>query len=146
MQSIAAGKILIIMDKKKKLKDWPRRHSLDLNTPAELAIRKAMIEVEKLTADGRLTEAVVLLEKAKTLVSDYVDNTQPESGESGAWLMNEINKNRPTHEQLKEAAAPLIRLLNGHFHPHASAIVTPTSVEIVEGVMVLNEIHDFIND
>ena len=133
------------MGRKTKSNDWPRRHSLDLNTPAELAIRDAMIEVEKLPADGRLTEAVVLLEKAKTLVSDHVDNTQPESG-SEVRIELEINNNRPTHRQLKAVAAPLIRFLNDHFHGHATAIVTPTSVEIMEGVMILNEIHDFIHD
>ena len=134
------------MGRKTKSNDWPRRHSLDLNTPAELAIREAMIEVEKLPANAKLTEAVSLLDKAKTLVSDHVDNAQPESGGSEARLTIEINNNRPTHGQLKAVAAPLIRFLNDHFHGHATAIVTPTSVEIMEGVMILNEIHDFIHD
>lgn len=51
----------------------PRRSRLDLNTPAELAITKAMYEIEKLPADVRLTEAVNLLSKAKEKLSDYVD-------------------------------------------------------------------------
>ena len=51
----------------------PRRIRLDLNTPAELAIYEAMGEVEKLPADTRLTEAVILLEQAKNKVADYVD-------------------------------------------------------------------------
>lgn len=50
-----------------------RRFNLDLNTPAELAIHKAMEEVEKTGADVKLTEAVMLLSKAKDLVSDYID-------------------------------------------------------------------------
>lgn len=52
----------------------PRRSRLDLNTPAELAIREAMLEVEKVGADPRLTEVTTLLNKAKELLSDYVDN------------------------------------------------------------------------
>lgn len=51
----------------------PRRKRLDLNVPAEKAIYDAMQEVEKLPADVRLTEAVILLTKAKDLVSDFVD-------------------------------------------------------------------------
>ncbi len=51
----------------------PRRIRLDLNTPAELAIYNAMQEVEKVGADVKLTEAIILLGKAKDLVADYVD-------------------------------------------------------------------------
>mgnify|MGYP003451099997 CR=1 FL=1 len=52
----------------------PRRNRLDLNTPTELSIYKAMQKVEKMPADVRLTEAVTLLAKAKDLVSDFVDS------------------------------------------------------------------------
>ena len=41
--------------------------------PSELAIHRAMQEIEKLPPDERLTEAVTLLQKAKDLVSDFVD-------------------------------------------------------------------------
>lgn len=51
----------------------PRRIRLDLMVPAELAIYNAVQEVEKLGADTRLTEIVVMLDQAKDLVSDYVD-------------------------------------------------------------------------
>jgi hypothetical protein len=50
-----------------------RRNRLDLNIPAELTIYHAMQEVEKLGADIMLTNAVILLQKAKDLVSDYAD-------------------------------------------------------------------------
>jgi hypothetical protein len=53
--------------------EFPRRNRLDLNTPAELAIVNAMYEVEKLGADVKLTEAIILLQKAKDLIADYVD-------------------------------------------------------------------------
>ncbi len=51
----------------------PRRIRVDLLTKAELAIRSAMNSVEDLPPDVRLTEAVVLLGKAKDKVADYVD-------------------------------------------------------------------------
>lgn len=54
----------------------PRRNRVDLHTPAEKAIHEAMAEVEKLPADVRLTDAIILLEKAKQCVSDYVDSNQ----------------------------------------------------------------------
>ena len=58
----------------------PRRSRLDLNTPAELAIRLAMYEVEKVGEDEKLTVAIVLLAKAKDCVADFVDkvNVKPE--------------------------------------------------------------------
>lgn len=56
-----------------KENEIPRRIRLDLNTPAEKAIFNAIQEVEKAGADVMLTEAVILLTKAKDLVSDYVD-------------------------------------------------------------------------
>lgn len=51
----------------------PRRIRLDLMEPAEKAIQDAMQEVEKLPADPKLTDAVVLLSQAKDLVSDFID-------------------------------------------------------------------------
>jgi hypothetical protein len=59
----------------------PRRVRIDLNTPAERAIYDAMIEVEKLPADVRLTEAVTLLGKARDAVADYVDGIERQSSE-----------------------------------------------------------------
>ena len=42
---------------------------------------------------------------------------------------------KPTHEELKEAAAPLLELLNKYYHPHAYAVVTEGRVEVLEGSM-----------
>lgn len=53
--------------------ETPRRNRMDLNTPAEIAIQNAVWEVEKVGADPKLTEVVVLLGKAKDLLSDFVD-------------------------------------------------------------------------
>ena len=55
-----------------------RRNRLDLNTPAELAIRNAVNEVEKAGADVKLTLAVIKLEEARCLVADYVDSQESE--------------------------------------------------------------------
>lgn len=52
----------------------PRRARVDLYVPAELAIRAAMLKVEEMGADVRLTEAVTLLGKAKDAVADFVDD------------------------------------------------------------------------
>lgn len=54
----------------------PRRAYLDQNTPAELAIYHAMQAVEKVGAHPLLTEAIILLGKAKDSVADYVDREQ----------------------------------------------------------------------
>ena len=51
----------------------PRRIRVDLMTKAELSIRSAMSKVEELPPDVRLTEALILLDKAKSKVADYVD-------------------------------------------------------------------------
>jgi hypothetical protein len=53
-----------------------RRSNMLTNTPAELAIKSAMQEVEKLPADITLTDAVVKLNEALDLVGDYVDRTE----------------------------------------------------------------------
>ncbi len=58
------------------LKNFPRRNRVDLNTPAELAIRDAILAVEKVGASVGLTEAVILLGKAKDLVADFVDGIE----------------------------------------------------------------------
>lgn len=54
---------------------FPRRIRTDLFTPAETAIRNASLEVEKMPADVRLTNAVILLQQARDLVADFVDES-----------------------------------------------------------------------
>lgn len=54
-----------------------RRNRLDLCTPAELAIYNAMQEVEKAGADVRLTEAIILLDKARNLIADFIECIPP---------------------------------------------------------------------
>lgn len=55
------------------MNNFPRRNRIDLNKPSEIAIRNAMSEVEKIGASVKLTEAIELLNKAKDLVSDFID-------------------------------------------------------------------------
>jgi len=51
----------------------PRRNQLNLMIPAEIKIREAMLEVEKMGASGFLTAAVIHLQNAQANVADYVD-------------------------------------------------------------------------
>ena len=52
---------------------FPRRHRIDLHTPAEAAIYQAILEVELAGAHPLLTDAVVLLQQAKDKVADFVE-------------------------------------------------------------------------
>lgn len=54
--------------------------------------------------------------------------------------------NKITDEEIKQAASPLIKLLNEKMHPHATAIVTTVSVEILSGEYVIDEIYEFLPD
>lgn len=56
--------------------DIPRRIQLEHMTPAERAIYDAVQVVEGAGCDARLTEAVILLQKARDMVADFVDGVQ----------------------------------------------------------------------
>lgn len=60
----------------------PRRNRLDLLTPAELAIYKAVLEVEKIGSNLLLTDAIILLNQAKNKVADFVDIVDVQHEES----------------------------------------------------------------
>lgn len=53
----------------------PRRAQLEHQTPVEAAIRDAVLAVETLPPDVRLSDAVSFLFAALDSVADYVDNT-----------------------------------------------------------------------
>lgn len=57
----------------------PRRCSIYLMTPAELAVRTAKLAIEDMPADVRLTEATILLSQAQEKIADYVDSILMES-------------------------------------------------------------------
>jgi predicted ATP-binding protein involved in virulence len=48
--------------------------------------------------------------------------------------------------EFKEAAMPLIKYLCENHHPHVTAIVTGTSIELTEGIMSIPGIIDFLVD
>jgi len=50
-----------------------RRADMSRWTEAEVAIHHAVEKVEEMGADGRLTQAVILLDRARTAVANYVD-------------------------------------------------------------------------
>ena len=58
----------------------------------------------------------------------------------------EIEERKAFLEEIKKASEPLIKLLNEKYHPHVTAIVTPTSVEILEGIASIPKIYDFVKD
>lgn len=70
-----------------------RRNRLDLCTPAEKAIYEATYEIEKIGADVRLTEAQNLLDKARNLIADYIDNVPaPAAPDKGEELLQKSDK------------------------------------------------------
>jgi len=56
----------------------PRRNLIYFNTPVELSIRKAIMEIESLPPSEKLTNAVTHLNNALKQVSDFVDEWMPE--------------------------------------------------------------------
>ncbi len=41
-------------------------------------------------------------------------------------------------EELDRLTDPLIKFLNANYHPHVYLIISPTRVELVEGIMSIN--------
>lgn len=68
----------------------PRRSRIDRYTPAETAIRNAMIAVEAVGADERLTAAVNLLSCAQTHVADYIDGIHSPSCQCYKCRVNDL--------------------------------------------------------
>ena len=67
-------------------KEIPRRCRVDRWCEAELAISRAVDEVEKMPADVRLTDAVILLSAARGKVADFVDQVpRQETDDYVAW-------------------------------------------------------------
>ena len=61
-------------------------------------------------------------------------------------METDIQENKRKLEELKEVAKPLIKYLCENSHPHVTAIVTPTSVEVMEGIQAIPNIIEFIVD
>lgn len=46
----------------------------------------------------------------------------------------------------KKASDPLRKYLCNNYHPHITAIITGTSIELVEGICVMSKNFEFIKD
>ena len=46
-------------------------------------------------------------------------------------------------DEFKEAARPLIKYLSDNHHPHVSAIITGTSIELLESQMSVPRLYDY---
>lgn len=80
-------------------KSWPleaapesRRCRFDLFTPAEQAVRNALIAVEAVGADPRLTDAVSLISAAQWRLADYLEGLP---GHPTVPVQTDINKVTP---------------------------------------------------
>lgn len=49
-------------------------------------------------------------------------------------------------DELRQASLPLIKYLAENYHHHVTAIVTSTSVELLEGICSVPKIYDFIGE
>jgi hypothetical protein len=72
-----AERVVRLLNNTKNVNEIPRRNQMDLYTPAELAIYRAIEEVERAGADIRLTDASIKLQEAQSLVADFVDSKIP---------------------------------------------------------------------
>lgn len=57
-----------------KSANFPRRSCQWLKTPAETSIQSAIVSVEALGADKRLSDALFLLSQSQDLVADYIES------------------------------------------------------------------------
>lgn len=56
------------------------------------------------------------------------------------------NKEKDHLISFEKAARPLIKWLCENEHPHVTAIITPTSCELLEGKCANPKIHDYVVD
>lgn len=47
---------------------------------------------------------------------------------------------------LEAAARPLMRFMCERYHPHVTAVVTPTSAELLEGLVATRQVTDYVRD
>lgn len=88
----------------------PRRIQMDNMAPAELRILEATRLIEEMGADERLTEAQMLLAKARSLVADVVDGREKLEAPAGpdeVWLLthDDGRQYEGTRVYLTEASA-----------------------------------------
>ena len=59
---------------------------------------------------------------------------------------NDNKKAKSVIEEFKKAATPLLKYLNNKHHPHVTAIITSTSIELVQGICAVPKIYEFVKD
>ena len=69
-----------------------RRYQINLNKPSELAIRKAIEEVEKMGANTKLTDIVLDLNVTLNNLADYIDSQEKEKVKILSLIDSEITK------------------------------------------------------
>lgn len=125
-----------------------RRYRVDLCTPAELAIREAMLAVEKAGAHLLLTEAVLLLEQARNKVADYVElDSHPQ--ETWIWVNGQevmTNKQELSYADVIRLAFPMLRgrlpldglvtFSSGHVERPEGILVHGETIKVVKGLVV----------
>ena len=59
------------------------------------------------------------------------------------WLEQNVNGNGKT--TFREAANPMLKYLNDNHHPHVTAVITQTDIQLVEGLKGEYKIFDYVN-
>lgn len=72
-QSLSPQSTITITSQITEAEKIPRRICIDLLTPPEVALYKALAAVEEAGADPLLTDAVILIQQAREKVAEYVD-------------------------------------------------------------------------
>lgn len=57
-----------------------------------------------------------------------------------------MNDPKELPKGFEEAARPLIKWLCENWHPHVTAIVTPTGAELLSGEQTTGQIMDYVKD
>ena len=105
------------------MSDIPRRIDINRYVPAETAIREAILRVEEMPADVRLTDAVVLLGQAKDKVADFVDDNKvvPLSAIEQGFKMGQGEMHRKLYPVIRELCDELNRQLWDAINHHAQS-------------------------
>ena len=61
-------------------------------------------------------------------------------------MSKDIENNKAKLDSLLKASKPLLKYLCENYHPHVTAIVTGTSIEILEGLQAIHKHNEFIVD
>lgn len=75
-----------------------------------------------------------------------MENKISKQDESKALHKADVSGSVAKVDELKKAAEPLIKYLCENHHPHVTAIVTGTSIELLEGLMSIPKIYDYLVD